>query len=71
MGERLRSGFVVNVGGVNFFAAPAFESAIVTQALLDEPVKVVDQQGKWFRIRPLLRGILTTVRSTRKLFDVQ
>ena len=71
MGERLRSGFVVTVGVVNVFAAPAFGSAIVTQALLGEPVKVVDQQGKWFRIRQFLRGILMTVRSTRKLFDGQ
>ncbi len=42
---------VVNTGVANVYREAAFQSEVVTQAILGETPQVVDQQGKWFLIR--------------------
>lgn len=42
---------VINVGVVNVYRDPSFQSEVVTQAILGEKPETLDQQGKWFRIK--------------------
>jgi len=42
---------VVNTGVANIYRETAFQSEMVTQAILGETPEVLDQRGKWFLIR--------------------
>ena len=44
-GHRPRTGMVVNTGVANVYREAAFQSEVVTQAILGETPQVVDQQG--------------------------
>ena len=46
-----RSGMVVNSAVANVYGAPAFSAELVTQAVLGERPQVIDQRGKWYRVR--------------------
>ena len=51
MGEPpARSAMVVNTSVANVYAEPTFASEVVTQAILGETPKVLDQRGKWFKL---------------------
>ncbi len=48
--SRTRSAMVVNTSVANVYAEPTFASEVVTQAILGETPKVLDQRGKWFQL---------------------
>jgi SH3-like domain-containing protein len=42
---------VVNTGVANVYGGPSFKSEVVSQTILGERPEIIDQQGKWFRIK--------------------
>ena len=46
-----RTDMVINAGVANLYRQPAFASEVVSQAFLGECPEVIDQEGKWYKIR--------------------